>query len=286
MPDIYRYGGFHVATDLALDVLARVDAPVDVELRVARSPGAVIADPDGVDVRRIGDAVVARSEGEVAFELRGAGPARLDVAFEEHVLPHRVEQLILDWVLPYVAAARGFLVMHATAVVLAGKVFAFCGASGRGKSTLAAALGLLGNELAADDTLVIDDGRTPPMVSPSHASSRLRSDSLHALMGRLATDPSRKTMLSSADLTFRSEEAPLGGIFLLRDGEKVEVAPLGAAGLSGLIEQTYIIDDVRSSVDRLIAVGDAVPLQSLRFPHDFDALPDLLECVTAHARDA
>lgn len=54
------------------------------------------------------------------------------------------------------AAQRGLMPLHASAVAVGSDVHAFCGSPGAGKSTLAAALCAIGHEFFADDSLLLD----------------------------------------------------------------------------------------------------------------------------------
>lgn len=70
---------------------------------------------------------------------------------------------------------RHRLVLHASAVQLDGHAVAFVGASGMGKSTLAAALCEHGCGLVADDVLRVDtDGGCGALAHPGSTESRLR----------------------------------------------------------------------------------------------------------------
>jgi hypothetical protein len=67
------------------------------------------------------------------------------------------EQLWLNGsVYSAVASINGLMPIHASAVANGGKVFAFTGPSGSGKSSLIAALGGLGLPMFCDDTLILD----------------------------------------------------------------------------------------------------------------------------------
>lgn len=55
-----------------------------------------------------------------------------------------------------IASLNGLLPIHASAVALGDRVFAFTGPAGAGKSTTIAALGVLGIPMFCDDTLVLD----------------------------------------------------------------------------------------------------------------------------------
>jgi hypothetical protein len=75
---------------------------------------------------------------------------------------------------------RHELVLHASAVRVDGRALAFVGASGMGKSTLAAALCREGHELVSDDVLRVD--LTDPAVVRAHPGStetRLRLSARH-----------------------------------------------------------------------------------------------------------
>jgi hypothetical protein len=68
----------------------------------------------------------------------------------------------------------GKLALHASAVAVDGSVVAFVGASGMGKSTLAALLCAAGGELFTDDVLHVSDPRSAPVAWPGAAECRLR----------------------------------------------------------------------------------------------------------------
>jgi hypothetical protein len=70
---------------------------------------------------------------------------------------HAEERLWLNGsVYSAVASINGFMPIHASAVAHDGKVFAFTGSSGSGKSSLITALGQLGLPMFCDDTLILD----------------------------------------------------------------------------------------------------------------------------------
>lgn len=72
---------------------------------------------------------------------------------------------------------RRLLVLHASAIQFDGHAVAFVGASGMGKSTLAAALCELGCGLVADDVLRVDRiGTSGVLVHPGSTESRLRTN--------------------------------------------------------------------------------------------------------------
>src|SRR5690606_13487149 len=71
---------------------------------------------------------------------------------------------------------------HASSVALPdGKVVAFLGGTGQGKSTLAAAFMQYGCELVTDDCLLLDCEQGHVLALPAYRSLRLWPDSLSAL---------------------------------------------------------------------------------------------------------
>ena len=88
-----------------------------------------------------------------------------------------------------VACLNGFLPFHASAVAQNGRVFAFTGPGGAGKSTLAAGLGRIGFPLFCDDTLLVDLSVTDrALAMPGHKRLKLREDAL-ALTGAVPVQP-------------------------------------------------------------------------------------------------
>jgi hypothetical protein len=85
------------------------------------------------------------------------------------------EQLWLNGsVYSAVACINGFMPIHASAVAHDGRVFAFTGPSGSGKSSLIAALGWLGLPMFCDDTLVLDLSNPDRIIClPGHKRLKL-----------------------------------------------------------------------------------------------------------------
>src|SRR5262249_48682503 len=77
---------------------------------------------------------------------------------------------------------RGNMVMHASAVAVAGRAVLFCGPSGIGKSTVAAALVRRGFPFVSDDVCHITfDPNGHPTVQPDGRALKLWADSIDAL---------------------------------------------------------------------------------------------------------
>jgi hypothetical protein len=82
-----------------------------------------------------------------------------------------------------IASMNGLLPIHASAVAVDGRVYAFTGPAGAGKSTLIAALGARGLPMFCDDTLVLDISDNQRIVGlPGHKKLKLTQDAV-ALTG-------------------------------------------------------------------------------------------------------
>ena len=93
-----------------------------------------------------------------------------------------LRHLVLDQVIPRMWAHKGHMVLHASAVRLPnGRVVAFIGDSGWGKSTLAAALRMRGSQLLSDDTVSLKAGTGRVQLIPSYTGLRLNEDSIATL---------------------------------------------------------------------------------------------------------
>jgi hypothetical protein len=105
------------------------------------------------------------------------GPTLSDIMIYMHpgVDPGNAPVLIGGAVIALHLRLRNELVLHASAVRAGDRAVAFVGASGMGKSTLAAALCRNGYDLVTDDVLRVDlTGGTTPRALPGSTENRLR----------------------------------------------------------------------------------------------------------------
>jgi hypothetical protein len=100
---------------------------------------------------------------ELAFLLDSTGQM-LRAAIE---ISENVAAPLLRAVAPKILALQGETVLHASAVSLGGKVIAFTGASGAGKTTTARALSAAGGAIVSEDLLWVETDGSRVMVSES-----------------------------------------------------------------------------------------------------------------------
>jgi len=194
---------------------------------------------------------------------------------------------------------RGFLPLHANAVVVGGRAFAFAGRSGIGKSTLAAYFQTRGYQVLCDDVCVVsfdDEGR--PMAWPGLPRLKLWRDAAEtfghdsralerAIDGR---DKYHVPLASTGD----RGPYPLARIYLLRnvaDGAPEAIEHLTAApAVRALMANTYRRGFVRKmdlldrSFQQATAVAHHAAVFSAARHRGFDVFEREAERLADHLR--
>jgi len=204
--------------------------------------------------------------------------------------------LVLDQVIPRWWAHKGNLVLHASAVELPdGRVIAFLGESGWGKSTLAAALQARGGRLLGDDCISLKSRDGKVQLIPSYNSLRLNDDSIVML----SIDGQHRARAShySGKRSFAQEARTDHKLFWLDTlyvmAEPGDTITLGVEALCGaeliatLTKRSFLLDihDTRCAARQMFeaaAVLRAIPrVYSLDYPRDFQQLPALCAALSA-----
>jgi hypothetical protein len=233
-PLFYRVAGLDLSSELDLPGLSRVDAPSTAPWQLVThhltepetgSPYHVWRDGSGYAWLRFFREPAGR---------RLVFPGVLDVSIDDaarvavidpapRTSAGRVQQLVSHYVLPLLQGLR-HLVLHASAVEVDGRVLAFVGSTGTGKSTLAAALTARGARLVCDDAMVIIDGDVPRVLTWD-GPLRLAPAAIEAVIGGAAESyrvigdgatPKRAVPVPAAD----DAALPLDTIYLLARGKR------------------------------------------------------------------
>jgi hypothetical protein len=191
------------------------------------------------------------------------------------------DHLVADHLVPRLLALHGHSVLHGTAVGINGRAIAFVGDSGAGKSTLALSLALEHGSLLADDCLVIDTAASTPVVVPTASTGRLRADTLAPL--RLDVRPSRSTGKASVVCRTTKEALALSALLVLeRTGEAdaIELRPIRpAVAMVTLARHRFAPAIDASAITDLRSLVERVPVLTLRYPSDFERLPNLHDSI-------
>jgi hypothetical protein len=124
---------------------------------------------------------VLTSPGRGVFHLDPGG-ARV-VAAPARITAWRWQRALGGEVLPFAAALRGLETLHASGVVLpdGGAAIAVSGASGRGKTSVAADLVVAGCEFLADDVVAVNEHAGAVVAHPGMALMSLRAVTVERL---------------------------------------------------------------------------------------------------------
>jgi len=229
--------------------------------------------PGGFEPERFGELAAAWSGAAV---LDDAPPVDLTVPFAVGDDFHRaMERLTVDVTLAALDALRGkALLFHAGGVAdEQGRVVAFVGPSGRGKTTLSRALGEHYGYVS-DETIAVDaDLRVHPYRKPlsvvRHGAPKKQVSTAEAGLRDLPDAPLRLTALVLMD----------------RDGDVAapELVPVGLAeALPELVEQMSYLRDHPRPVSAIAALHDAVGgLRRLRYA-DASTVAPMVERMLAH----
>lgn len=131
-----------------------------------------------------------------------------------------------------VASLNGFLPFHASAVAHAGRVFAFTGPAGAGKSTLVAGLGRHGLPMFCDDTLLLDLADPEAAICmPGHKRLKLLPDAVEMTGARIIEPVGAETgkLYSAPPGGEHGEPLPLDTLVFLEDGPELAWLPISGA---------------------------------------------------------
>jgi len=206
----------------------------------------------------------------------------------------RWQRLLIARVLPLAATLQGLETLHASAVAVDGRVFAFIGPSGMGKSSLAAQLTLRGATFFTDDVLAIEIDASDRLIAhPGLAVLSLRERELESLreeqretLGSVLSDGAKTHFMVAQPC----DPGPLTGIYFLdRDAEKgvghIErlAAPDPLLLLANTFERSVRSPDrLRRQLEVFGRLSERVPVFNLKIPASTTAAQTAVE-LEAHA---
>lgn len=245
-------------------------------------PTAVHLDPNEVERRWAPQAAQARRMRELTageetllsvdlaesagYLLDAVGVGRVLVSLDGRELLCDPDPAEPDWAfilaaqaLPLAATLRGFEVLHASGVVMAGGAVLFAGEPGAGKSSLAAALLRSGAALLGDDAIALSGRDGEPIAYPGTGSLYLRaaeddrlSDAERARLGPTSTFAGRRRVA-----VVPAPAAALAALFLLERAERgPQLEPLERVDPFELLAATFNLS-VRTP-ERLVRQLDLV----------------------------
>ena len=291
----YTLFGLTLESELALPWLppAAPGAAADVAIRLATAPlpdgpPGYAGTPDGtlLTVDKVG-----------RFLIRDGREILVDAA---DASARNVRLFLLGSAFGALLHQRGLMPLHANAIVLDGRAFAFSGHSGAGKSTMAAWFHDSGAPILADDVCVIGFSREgTPLAYPGLPRLRLWRQALER-SGRLADDYDRSfDDLDKYDVPIGAEAGaepvPLAAVYLLAKAEEPAGAGsirrlTGVAAVDALVSNTYrggYLRQIGGAGPHLAAcarIAQVVPVFLAERVWGFDAFDAEAGRLEAHAR--
>jgi hypothetical protein len=261
-PFHYRLFGLHVESELALPELRLVDPSNEPDVHIALTADGR---PDGGTHLPIDDIA----------DFYVDGGSRIRIVPKEGVPERNIRLFLLGSAMGMLLHQRGLLPLHANAVEIDGKAFAFMGPSGSGKSTLAAWFHDRGHRVIADDVCVVDfssDGQ--PLAFEGLPRLRLWRDVLEAT-GRwpeqfepsYSGDPSYDKFDVPLETAAGDDGLHLAAVYLLEKGDEAVLTRLnGLDSVEAIFANTYrggFLDRVgghRAHMESCIRLSQSVPV--------------------------
>ncbi len=295
----YRVAGLNVHSDIALPSLVATEASGVAEIVIRESEL-----PETLDGATFVGPRWQIAEGRFLIDI--AGIVRMMMLDGSELLYHVADGADRKEAAVFVTGTgigillhqRRTIVLHASAVRVGDHAVLFCGASGAGKSTIAAALCETGFDLVSDDLCAIDlrDG-APPMVHPDGRHLKLWEEASEGLSlshrkGDAVRDSIRKFYVQPRAAS--GTALPIAAIYALREARGPWTPGIH---LPNVVDAALII---RHNAYRplLVRQMDQMPLYfeaagrltrsvgiySLARKLDFGELPALLASLKAHWR--
>jgi hypothetical protein len=212
----YLAYNLHIQSEIALPELP--PAPPGSDLTITVAPPQSVPESRSIEfVDAAGTEAVFSFPGVARFTMRAGSQLVItpDLQADESIFGLFVQGMILACALHQ----RGFFVLHASVVSLAGRAVAFMGPTGAGKSTFASALCSRGHGILADDNAAIDLAAPAPGVLPAFPNLKIYPD-VAASLGyrRSALRPMHVSQVKQAQPVasgFWPTPLPLSCIYLL-----------------------------------------------------------------------
>jgi hypothetical protein len=238
---------------------------------------------DWITFHRDGDAYVLRFPDLADFRISAHGRrVHCDAASD---VPEATLRQLLNQILPLVLNGQRATVLHAGAVEVDESAIAFVGPTGRGKSTLTAAMATQGFRFLTDDALQVSlSASGAPVAAPGQPHLRLWN----------ASDPTTKARIAAGPgFPHCDQERALTAIYLLGEGEGEGEAPTfepvrPSAALLELIQNSFLLDPdspelLKLQHNNLCALVSTVPVFRMNYIRNYETLPQVCPLVVAHA---
>jgi hypothetical protein len=290
----YRAYALTIRSDIVLPELEPdVAERPDVVMRL-QPTGRPLPTPSQGHVREYGtDAQYLAWPDVGAFLIRGINA--IDIEPAPGVSRPLLNFPLLGPVMAVLLHRRGMLVLHASAIDVAGRSAIFLGPKGAGKSTTAAALVAAGHRLLTDDVLAIDfSDAGGPRIAPGFPQLKLSEDAVNKIILDEAFSmpppvpnfPKQQRRLTSP---FSHSYTPLNCIYVLSRGPAATIGRLSTQdSLTALMRFSLLPLDRQRPLSgteagihlkRCAALVGSVRVVTLQVPSNLDRLGEAARLV-------
>jgi hypothetical protein len=284
LPFRYLAYGVGIHSEVALPVPSSPEAPCDLEIRLEPAPA-----PREAQV----DEELIRHAGGTRFLIRGG---REIVAYTTPPLDADTVDFLTTGGIGIILHQRGYAVLHASCIRTEHRDLAFIGASGMGKSSMAAAMVAHGMSVISDDFIALTAGQP---LRAGFPQLRLLPDTATAL----AFDAAQSVVNGEwPKATWSFSQVPRDGahtgddrhrgmrLYFLQDGPTLDIRPLTPRlALFHLLSNGYcgpLLDRemLATEFHVLSELARTADCWILERPRDFDRIHDVARAVERHAR--
>ena len=212
---------------------------------------------------------------------------RITVTPHVNVDQKLLAQYLLGPVFGLLLYQRGYFLLHASTVEINNKAVSFLGASGWGKSTIAAFLCLRGYKLLADDVTAIKFENSEPVVIPAFPRIRLGTNTSSFLENKINTPFyfDGEKLSYKTENNFSKKPAILQQAYILENNDSDCIKPLNNQdAVIELIRHSYRVKvihqvDPTSHFLRCANLLEKIKVKKLQKTNDFKKLPKLAEMI-------
>ncbi len=291
----YHLFGLRLQSELVLPELHRNRHAVEPDVRIELGP---LADVGGLQNEfSTTDDGACLSIADIGRYSISSSRILVEPASGAHL--RNVRLYLLGSAMGILLHQRGLLPLHANAIEIDGRAFAFMGRSGAGKSTLAAVFHDRGFRVIADDVCVLRFDQTGRAYAcPGIPRLRLWEEALSATGREPATyelsyagaENWRKFDVPTELKDSHANDVSLAAIYQLADGEDLRVRKLeGAEAADAIFANTYRGGYVRSAGDpqahwlASVQLISSTPIFELSRPWDLARIGAHLDEIIGHA---
>lgn len=298
-PFDYSVFGLLIRSDLQLPELVPADPRQRPDVRIRLGP-VPVQDDRAPGIHLVDGAALLNVANVASYWVSGGSEIVVDPA--PGVPEQNVRLFLLGSAMGLVLHQRRLLPLHANAVEIGGKAVAFMGASGQGKSTLAAWFHDHDFPIVADDVCVVRfDSEGQPVASPGLPRLRLWKEVIEAT-GRQACDYDR-SYAGAADVekydvpvafqTAAADGLRLSAIYLLGRGSELLIKQLhGLEAVEAVIANTYrggfvsVVGDARSHFEACLKLVERTPVFEVFRSWELSRYSEEVREILAHATGA